>query len=122
MAVREPLEVVFEPPRALRFRPPLSSLLPLADAAALGSVCLFVALGPISLIGFRPIGIVFAVLTFLILNSDSTLRSASRRRFWSIRRSGSDRLDSWDVRGTARRSFRSSGIAENSIMSFRSTM
>ena len=37
MAVREPLEVVFEPPRALRFRPPLSSLLPLADAAALAA-------------------------------------------------------------------------------------
>ena len=72
MAVREPLEVVYEPPRALRFRPPLSSLLPLADAAALGSVCLFVGFGPISLITFRPIGIVFAVLTFLILNSDSS--------------------------------------------------
>src|SRR5436190_13065986 len=72
MAVREPLEVVFEPPRALRFRPPLSSLLPLADAAALGSVCLFVGFGPISLITSRPIGIVFAVLTFLILNSDSS--------------------------------------------------
>src|SRR6478735_4020403 len=72
MAVREPLEVVFEPPRALRFRPPLSSLLPLADAAALGSVCLFVGFCPLSLITFRPIGIVFAVLTFLILNSDSS--------------------------------------------------
>jgi exopolysaccharide biosynthesis polyprenyl glycosylphosphotransferase len=72
MAVREPLEVVFEPPRALRFRPPLSSLLPLADAVALGSVCLFVGFGPLSLIGSRPIGIVFAVLTFLILNSDSS--------------------------------------------------
>src|SRR6476659_7356563 len=72
MAVREPLEVVFEQPRALRFRPPLSSLLPLADLAALGSVCLFVGFGPISLVGSRPIGIVFAVLTFLILNSDSS--------------------------------------------------
>src|SRR6266571_4671361 len=72
MAVREPLEVVYGPARPLRFRPPLSSLLPAADAVALGSVCLFVGFGPISLIGFRPIGIVFAVLTFLILNSDSS--------------------------------------------------
>src|SRR6266487_4291804 len=72
MAVREPLEVVYEPARPLRFRPPLSSLLPAADAVALGSVCLFVGFGPISLIGSRPIGIVFAVLTFLILNSDSS--------------------------------------------------
>src|SRR5436190_766913 len=72
MAVREPLEVVYEPARPLRFRPPLSSLLPAADAVALGSVCLLIGFGPISLIGFRPIGIVFAVLTFLILNSDSS--------------------------------------------------
>src|SRR2546427_1272949 len=72
MAVREPLEVVYGPARPLRFRPPLSSLLPAADAVALGSVCLFVGFGPISLIGFRPIGIVFAVLTFLMLNSDSS--------------------------------------------------
>ena len=71
MAVREPL-VLLPAPRALRFRPPLSSLLPIADAVALGSVCSFIGLGPISLIGFRPIGIVFAVLTFLILNSDSS--------------------------------------------------
>ena len=71
MAVREPL-VLLPTPRALRFRPPLSSLLPIADAVALGSVCSFIGLGPISLIGFRPIGIVFAVLTFLILNSDSS--------------------------------------------------
>src|SRR5438552_8500367 len=71
MAVREPL-VLLPTPRALRFRPPLSSLLPIADGVALGSVCSFIGFGPISLIGFRPIGIVFAVLTFLILNSDSS--------------------------------------------------
>src|SRR5947208_16204506 len=64
MAVREPLEVVFHPPRALRFRPPLSSLLPVADAVALGIVYV--------LVGFHPVAIVFAVLTFLILNSDSS--------------------------------------------------
>ena len=64
MAVREPLEVVFQPPRALRFRPPLSSLLPVADAVALGIVYV--------LVGFHPVAIVFAVLTFLILNSDSS--------------------------------------------------
>src|SRR5438270_10783411 len=71
MAVREPL-VLLPAPRALRFRPPLSSLLPIADAVALGSVCPFIGFGPISRIGFRPIGIVFAVLTFLILNSASS--------------------------------------------------
>jgi exopolysaccharide biosynthesis polyprenyl glycosylphosphotransferase len=64
MAVREPLEVLLPGPRALRFRPPLSSLLPVADAVALGTVA--------ALLVFRPVAIVFAVLTFLILNSDSS--------------------------------------------------
>src|SRR5438874_10320813 len=64
MAVREPLEVVLPSPRVLRFRPPLSSLLPVADAMALGTVYV--------LVGFHPVAIVFAVLTFLILNSDSS--------------------------------------------------
>jgi exopolysaccharide biosynthesis polyprenyl glycosylphosphotransferase len=63
MAVREPL-VLLPTPRALRFRPPLSSLLPVADAVALGIVYV--------LVGFHPVAIVFAVLTFLILNSDSS--------------------------------------------------
>src|SRR6266446_8761495 len=63
MAVREPL-VLLPPPRVLRFRPPLSSLLPVADAVALGIVYV--------LVGFHPVAIVFAVLTFLILNSDSS--------------------------------------------------
>jgi len=64
MAIREPLDVFLPGPRALRFRPPLSSLLPVADAVALGIVCSFLV--------FRPIAVVFAVLTFLILNSDSS--------------------------------------------------
>src|SRR6266480_5044599 len=64
MAVREPLDVVLPSPRVLRFRPPLSSLLPAADAMALGTVYV--------LVGFHPVAIVFAVLTFLILNSDSS--------------------------------------------------
>jgi exopolysaccharide biosynthesis polyprenyl glycosylphosphotransferase len=63
MAVREPL-VFYPTPRALRFRPPLSSLLPVTDAVALGIVYV--------LVGFHPVAIVFAVLTFLILNSDSS--------------------------------------------------
>ncbi len=63
MAVREPL-VLLPTPRVLRFRPPLSSLLPAADAVALGIVYV--------LVGFHPVAIVFAVLTFLILNSDSS--------------------------------------------------
>src|SRR5437899_7754945 len=64
MAVREPLDVVLPAGRVLRFRPPLSSLLPVADAVALGIVYV--------LVGFHPVAIVFAVLTFLILNSDSS--------------------------------------------------
>jgi len=63
MAVREPL-VVLPTPRVLRFRPPLSSLIPVTDALALGIVYV--------LVGFHPVAIVFAVLTFLILNSDSS--------------------------------------------------
>src|SRR6476620_11989476 len=63
MAIREPL-VFYPTPRALRFRPPLSSLLPVTDAVALGIVYV--------LVGFHPVAIVFAVLTFLILNSDSS--------------------------------------------------
>src|SRR5437867_10491356 len=64
MAVREPLDVVLPAGRVLRFRPPLSSLLPVADAVALGIVYV--------LVGFHPVAIVFATLTFLILNSDSS--------------------------------------------------
>jgi len=63
MAVREPL-VVLPTPRVLRFRPPLSSLIPVTDALALGIVYV--------LVGFHPVAIVFATLTFLILNSDSS--------------------------------------------------
>src|SRR5437763_15888246 len=63
MAVRDPL-VVLPTPRVWRFRPPLSSLIPVTDALALGIVYV--------LVGFHPVAIVFAVLTFLILNSDSS--------------------------------------------------
>jgi len=63
MAVREPL-VVLPTPRVLRFRPPLSSLIPVTDALALGIVYV--------LVGFHPVAIVFATLTFLILHSDSS--------------------------------------------------
>ena len=64
MALHEPLEIAFATPRALRFRPPLSSVLPITDAVAL--------IGASAVLGFHPFGLAYVALTFLMLNSDST--------------------------------------------------
>jgi exopolysaccharide biosynthesis polyprenyl glycosylphosphotransferase len=65
VAVREPpLQVTLPAARLLRFRPPLASILPIVDGLALAGVC--------AVVGFSRVGIAFALLTFLILNSDSS--------------------------------------------------
>jgi exopolysaccharide biosynthesis polyprenyl glycosylphosphotransferase len=64
MALQEPLEITLSTPRALRSRPPLSSLLPAADALML--------LGVSAVMGFRLVSIAYAVVAFLILNGDSS--------------------------------------------------
>jgi exopolysaccharide biosynthesis polyprenyl glycosylphosphotransferase len=64
MTLHEPLEIPFSTPRALRSRPPLSSLLPIADALML--------LGVSATLGFSLVSIAYGVVTFLILNGDSS--------------------------------------------------
>jgi exopolysaccharide biosynthesis polyprenyl glycosylphosphotransferase len=64
MTLREPLEIPFSTPRALRSRPPLSSLLPAADALML--------LGVSATLGFKLVSIAYGVVTFLILNGDTS--------------------------------------------------
>ena len=65
MAVRNPpVQIPLRPARALRFRPPLASIIPVFDAVAL--------LGVYAIFSFRPAALVFAVLTFLILYGDSS--------------------------------------------------
>ena len=64
MTLHEPLEIPFSTPRALRSRPPLSSLLPIADALML--------LGLSATLGFTLVSIAYGVVTFLILNGDSS--------------------------------------------------
>ena len=64
MTLHEPLEIAFSTPRALRSRPPLSSLLPAADALML--------LGVSAILGFTLVSIAYGVVTFLILNGDTS--------------------------------------------------
>jgi exopolysaccharide biosynthesis polyprenyl glycosylphosphotransferase len=64
MALEEPLEITLSTPRALRSRPPLSSLLPAADALML--------LGVSATLGFTLVSIAYGVVTFLILNGDTS--------------------------------------------------
>jgi exopolysaccharide biosynthesis polyprenyl glycosylphosphotransferase len=64
MTLQEPLEIAFSTPRALRSRPPLSSLLPAADAVML--------LGVSAFLGFDLVSIAYGVVTFLILNGDTS--------------------------------------------------
>ncbi len=64
MTLQEPLEITFSTPRALRSRPPLSSLLPAADALML--------LGVSAVLGFHVVSIAYGVVTFLILNGDTS--------------------------------------------------
>ena len=64
MTLHEPLEIPFSTPRALRSRPPLSSLLPAADALML--------LGVSAILGFTLVSIAYGVVAFLILNGDTS--------------------------------------------------
>jgi exopolysaccharide biosynthesis polyprenyl glycosylphosphotransferase len=64
MTIQEPLEIAISTPRALRSRPPLSSLLPAADAVAL--------IGVGAIFSFHPVAIAYAVLAFLILSGDTS--------------------------------------------------
>jgi exopolysaccharide biosynthesis polyprenyl glycosylphosphotransferase len=65
MALHEPLEIAFAPtPPSLRSRPPLSSLLPVMDALTL--------IGAAAILGFPLVSIAYGVVTFLILNGDSS--------------------------------------------------
>ena len=64
MTLHEPLEIALSTPRALRSRPPLSSLLPACDALML--------LGVSATLGFTLVSIAFGVVTFLILNGDTS--------------------------------------------------
>lgn len=65
MALHEPLEIAFAPtPPSLRSRPPLSSLLPVMDALTLIAVSW--------ILGFPLVSIAYGVVTFLILNGDSS--------------------------------------------------
>ncbi len=64
MTIQEPLEIAISTPRALRSRPPLSSLLPAADAVAL--ICVG------AIFTFEPVSIAYAALTFLILSGDTS--------------------------------------------------
>jgi exopolysaccharide biosynthesis polyprenyl glycosylphosphotransferase len=64
MTLQEPLEIALSTPRALRSRPPLSSLLPAADALML--------LGVSATLGFTLVSIAYAVVTFVILNGDTS--------------------------------------------------
>lgn len=73
MALHEPLEITISTPRALRSRPPLSSLLPAADAVML--------LGAAALLGFSRPSIAYAVVAFLILNGDTSRKFRINPRF-----------------------------------------
>lgn len=73
MTLREPLEIPISTPRALRSRPPLSSLLPATDALML--------LGVSAVLGFTLVSIAYAVVTFLILNGDSSRKFRITPRF-----------------------------------------
>jgi exopolysaccharide biosynthesis polyprenyl glycosylphosphotransferase len=73
MALHEPLEITISTPRALQSRPPLSSLLPAADALML--------LGAAALLGFSRPSIAYAVVAFLILNGDTSRRFRLNPRF-----------------------------------------
>ncbi|MDQ4107209.1 MAG: sugar transferase [Actinomycetota bacterium] len=73
MALHEPLEITISTPRALRSRPPLSSLMPAADAVML--------LGAAALLGFSRPSIAYAVVAFLILNGDTSRRFRLNPRF-----------------------------------------
>jgi exopolysaccharide biosynthesis polyprenyl glycosylphosphotransferase len=64
MALHEPLEIAFAPTRSLRSRPPLSSLLPVMDALTLVAVS--------AILGFPLVSIAYGVVTFVILNGDSS--------------------------------------------------
>ena len=64
MALHEPLEIAFAPARSVRSRPPLSSLLPVMDALTL--------IGVSAILGFPLVSIAYGVVTFLILNGDSS--------------------------------------------------
>jgi exopolysaccharide biosynthesis polyprenyl glycosylphosphotransferase len=64
MALHEPLEIAFAPARSLRSRPPLSSLLPAMDALTL--------IGVSAALGFPLVSIAYGVVTFVILNGDSS--------------------------------------------------
>src|SRR5687768_11007604 len=73
MALHEPLEITISTPRPLRSRPPLSSLLPAADAVML--------LGVAATMGFPRVSIAYAVVTFLILNGDTSRKYRINPRF-----------------------------------------
>jgi exopolysaccharide biosynthesis polyprenyl glycosylphosphotransferase len=64
MALHEPLEIAFTPTRSVRSRPPLSSLLPAMDALTL--------VGVSAILGFPLVSIAYGVVTFVILNGDSS--------------------------------------------------
>jgi exopolysaccharide biosynthesis polyprenyl glycosylphosphotransferase len=66
VAIPEPLELAISTPRALRSRPPLSSLLPAVDAFAL--VLAWAAST------FDPLALGLAALTFVVLNGDTSRR------------------------------------------------
>jgi exopolysaccharide biosynthesis polyprenyl glycosylphosphotransferase len=73
VALQEPIEITLAPPRVLRSRPPLSNLLPAVDALTL--------VGVSAVMGFRLVSIAYAVITFLILNGDSSRKFRLSRRF-----------------------------------------
>jgi exopolysaccharide biosynthesis polyprenyl glycosylphosphotransferase len=73
MALHEPLEITISTPRALRSRPPLSSLLPAADALMLFGVA--------AILGFSRPSIAYAVVAFLILNGDTSRKFRINPRF-----------------------------------------
>jgi exopolysaccharide biosynthesis polyprenyl glycosylphosphotransferase len=73
MALHEPLEITISTPRALRSRPPLSSLMPAADAVML--------LGVAAILSFSRPSIAYAVVAFLILNGDTSRRFRINPRF-----------------------------------------
>ncbi len=64
MALHEPLEIALSPTRSVRSRPPLSSLLPVMDALTL--------VGVSAILGFPLVSIAYGVVTFVILNGDSS--------------------------------------------------